>query len=703
LPGDTPNGAAERDANGRLDSWKEIAAYLRRDVKTVQRWERREGLPVHRLHHHSLSSVYAYRTELDAWIERRRVSARAGREEGNGESENLPPINGAESEALGALPPLSAQRAWRGSPWLAALGALLTITAIGWASVRITGSLKTTNAPMRFDIGPPAGTRFAGNTSDPDPVVSPDGTRLVFRATVIDSGRQRLYLRELDQPVARPIEGTDQAVQPFWSPDSQQIGFFSDGELKRIDLTTGRVAVLAAASRPTGGAWLSSGDIVFGADSVEGIQMLEAGSGVPIAVTKVDRSAGQQRHLAPEAAPDGRRFVYLAEYRDPRSNAVWMWTGKASADRHLLNARRMGRFTQGNWFLFFRGQRLIAQRVDLDSTTPMGAAVELPEALDEQDGNARRAGFSVSPSGTLAYWPVTGTPLTRLTWFDRHGAAGEVVGPLGEFPFVALSPGADRVAVQRVDRSSGAPDVWVYDLSTGVATQLTDSPANDEDPVWSPDGTQIVYARHPDLGTPSGLALVDPREPLIHEPVAPAMEGHPTDWSRDGRTIIVQQANRDTQSDVAAWTMPHGPMRPLVNSPFNERHGRLSPDGRYLAYTSDESGRFEVYVKSLEHPGPATRVSEAGGAHPRWRGDGGEIYYLSPVGMVTAVRISPGPRLSTGQAVPLFDARLPLPLAYLDTLYDVTADGQRFLVAAAERPDSTSFTVVVNALIALSR
>jgi Tol biopolymer transport system component len=721
-PDDAANGQAQPDVSaGRLDSWKEVAVYLRRDIKTVQRWERREGLPVHRLHHDKLGSVYAYRDELDAWVAGRRLATNGGHATANGAATGSPARNeapGGEASFPSAkgvahgtdhLHGADAIRVpasrWRPTARrLAAVAAIIAAAAGSWTAGRLGRPGPAGRGRAVFLVEPPAGTVFAGTIVDPEPTISPDGTRIVFRAAERDTGRQRLYLRRLDRATAEKLAGTDQGVQPFWSPDSRYVAFFGGGELKRVDLASGLVTSLAQAPRPEGGAWLASGDIIFNPDEGTGIHMLKGGGGPPVAVTVPDASASQTRHVSPQELPDGRGFLYLAAHDDPRKNAVWMWSGTRGGDRRVVSAPRMGRVAPGGWMLLFRGHRLVAQRLDVGAGTLAGAPVELAEALEADDSNSRRPGFSISSTGVLAYWPVTRTAVTRLTWFDRHGRETGVVGSPGDYPFVELAPDGRHAVVQRTDEASGAPDVWLLELSSGAATRLTASPVNEEDPVWSPDGGEVVFAKHAAVGAAAQLRIVRPRRPLVEERVGTRpVEGHPTDWSRDGRLLVFQRSSAGTLSDVFALPVPDGAPVALVSSPFNERHGRLSPDGRFVAYSSDVSGRLEVYVKTLDQDGAITQVSNASGAHPRWRADGRELFYLSAGGILSAVPVARSSRFSAGRPMPLFDARPPLPLAFLDTLYDAAADGQRFLVAAADRPVTRSFTVVIDALAELPR
>jgi hypothetical protein len=695
----TPPRAQHDPAEGRLDSWKEIAAYLRRDVKTAQRWERRDGLPVHRLHHDRLGSVYAYRHEIDAWT--------AGRDTPPHRSnENAPDADAAAGEPVAADDRRGRAGATQtGRRVTVALAATLATVGASWGLAHLARRSDPSPPRVAFLVEAPPGTVFAGTLIDPEPAISPDGTRIVFRAAARDTGQQLLYLRNLEVTGAEPLGGTEGAAQAFWSPDSRHVAFFAGGALKRIDLTSRLVTGIADAPYPGGGAWLPSGDILFNPDEGEGIHAVRAGGGRPIALTRVDRAAGQRRHMTPEAIPEGEGFAYLAEHADAERNAVWWWRGGGPVpDRRIVVSRRMGLFARGGWFLLFRDGRLVAQRFSSRTGALVGAPRDLGERLERDDANSRHPGCSVSSTGAITYWPASRPPRSRLTWYDRDGREAGTIGSPGDYPFVALSPDGRRAAVQRVDEVTGAPELWLHDLDTGAAVRLTASPLNDEDPVWAPGGEQIVFAHHIGIGAGAELRRVSPAHPLTAEPVAtPTVYGHPTDWSRDGRRIVFQRNGPDEKSGLFAWTLPAGPETALVDSAFNERHGRLSPDGRHLAYSSDASGRLEVYVNDLAGDRATVQVSHGGGAHPRWRRDGRELFYLSAGGVLMAVPMALTPRLSAGRALPLFDARPPLPLPFLDTIYDTTPDGTRFLVAAADGPATRSFTVVINALALLAR
>ena len=698
-------------AGARLDAWKEIAAYLRRDIKTVQRWERRHGLPVHRLQHDKPGSVYAYRTELDAWMAGRdRVHAT---ELDASEADTPAPLQDAGDDRFGALPEHS--HAEGGSPvtlptakgpswiWVSAAGVMV---AAGLAAVIVGPRLSQPSAtapagatPVRFQVGPPLNAAFAGTLVNPDPEVSPDGRLIVFRAAERDSGRQRLYLRALDRPDAEALEGTDDSRLPFWSPDSRHVGFFAGGELKQVALDTRRVTSLARAPGPGGGAWLASGHIVFNPDAGEGLLRLSLADGRSERISVVEAGQGQLRHIAPVVAEDGVSVLYLAEHDEPARNSLWVVTpGEGSASR-IGPLRRMGRPAPGGWFVYFLGSQLVAQRLDVRKRALGGAAVELGDILDRDDATSLYAGLSISTTGVLAYWPVTRSPAARLTWFDRQGHEIGTFGTPGDYPFVSLSPDGGRAALQRVDDTTSAPDLWLHDLAKGIAVRLTAGLGNEENPVWSPTGDELAYARHSTVGGGAEVRRLRPAAPLTDAPLGRRpVAGHPTDWSRDGGRVLVQATRTDSNSDLVAVRLSDGAESVVAGSRFNERHGRLSPDGRDLAYSSDVSGRLEVYVKRLDEGAAVVQVSTGGGSHPRWRADGLELFYLSPMGVVSAVPVVPSPTFTAGPPVPLFDARPPLPLVFLDTLYDVSPDGQRFLVAAAERPAITAFTVVTHAL-----
>lgn len=690
--GDTrPFGAS----SPRLESWKEIAAHLKRGVTTVQRWEKQEGLPVHRLHHEKLGSVYALPSEVDAWWESRRRLL---------EARDSPEPNDVSAGASDPADSSGGGRAIRRTggafrnPRLSRVVPLVVVGACGaavWAAVpHLFGRPAEPPALVRFQIGPPEGAAFAGNSDDPAPAVSPDGQTLVFRAAFTATGRQVLFLRRLDSTVAQALAGTDNAILPFWSPDGKRIGFFADGFLRTLTLATGRVETLAAAPEAEGGVWRGS-DIVFAPGRGSALQFVPETGGPSEPFTRLDASSGELRHSFPAVLPSGEVLFHI-NHSNPARQGVAGTRAALRAQQLIMTGPAMAAPVPSGYLLWFHEGRFRAQAFDARTMSVQGEPLGLAERIDEGPEVWRSPRVSASDS-VLVFWDPKGGPLTRLTWFDRQGRELGTVGPTGHYASIALSPDQAHVAVQRTFQAGGSPDLWLFGVEDGKAVRLTSSPANDEDPVWRTDSAVLAFAKHRGLGEPSDLRRLALARPLDDLPLWRAdLSAHPTDWSRDAKWVVFQMQGRGNRSDI--WMVPAGggEARPLVRSDHDEAHGRLSPDGSHLAYSSDQSGQREVYVRSLGPDGSVHQASNAGGAHPRWRADGSELFYLSATGHIVAVPVTPGVRPRLGTPVQLFHARPVLPLVFSDVTYDVSRDGSRFLVAAGPPVESRPMTVVLN-------
>ena len=698
-----PDRPRDGPSDDRFESWKEIAAYLRRDVKTVQRWERREGLPVRRHLHDKQASVFAFKAELDAWRHRRGPQPN-GFEDGEPDSADGPPAeteagrtvveSHAEQRAIesGAL----GRRARRLRRFAAAAAGIVLVGAAVAIAALVRGRPidRPGGAVARFSIPPPPDTMFAGNMESPAPALSPDGTRFVFRAAHRETGRQLLYLRSLDKPDPVAIDGTDGAVEPFWSPDGTHIGFVVDGRLKTINLLTGWVESLADCPNLAGAAWRHS-EIVFSPEPGSPLFSVPAGGGTPRPFTTLNAPAGEIRHGYPQVLPDGS-VIFFVDHRDAERHGVAAVRKRGDIHRWVVSSDKMMTFAAPGHLVWFQAGALMALAFDHRSLSVAGPAVRLGERIEPDRSGEHGPEVSAS-GGHLVFWDPRGTYASQLTWFDRHGTEIGRIGAPGNFPAISLSPDGRSVAVQRTLGVGVPPDVWVFDLADAKATRLTASAANDEDPVWAPDSSRLAYAAHRGMRQRAALHTIQvarPREDgLLH---ADERGVHPTDWSKDGRWIVFQGLGRATKSDVLMVPASGGAPRTLVGSEFDEMHGRLSPDGRTVAYTSDKTGRREVYVQGLAPDAVVWQVSNGGGAHPRWRADGRELFYLSAQGHIVCVPIGDADGSRPGVPTPLFDARPPLPLAFSDAIYDVTPDGSRFLVAANRHIDSRPITLVLN-------
>ena len=584
---------------------------------------------------------------------------------------------------LAAHPDAAATAGPRVSRGLAVTSAavVVAVLAVGWWFAReappvdrqLRVSLLLPDGASMFPLSPTS--RFA---------LSPDGQRLAFVAARPD-GRPRLFVRTLNQLEATEIAGTDGALLPFWSPDSRSIGFVADGALKRTDLGGGSVRTLARTAAPAAAAWSRDGVILFTPSRTSGVHRIPAFGGEPTPVTLPDGSKGEVAHVAPFFLPDGRHFFYLALTRTASGRSVPGATYVASLDgseppRPIL-ARGSNVAYAGGRLIFGRESTLMAQPFDPTALALGGEPVPIVDRVIKGGFFAYGQGlaFSVSEEGTVAY--QAGEPAVELTWFDRQGRrVGSVGDPLppDAFTDVALARDGRWAAVNTFDVAVQATSVWSYDLERGRRTRLTFEPVDSLAPVLSPDGARLAYASR--RGGPLNL-FVRPVDGggVDVELLANSQDKFPMSWSADGRYLLYV-----VNPPGEVWALPMSGREepfPVVRGPFSVLAAQLSPDGRWIAYASTESGRSEIYVTEFPKPLTKTVVSTAGGDHPRWRADGTELFFRSR-GMLMAARVSiRSARLATEPPQELLDIRQAIgaggPSRYF---YDVTADGQRFLV-----------------------
>ena len=527
---------------------------------------------------------------------------------------------------------------------------------------------------------PPAKTTFArGSFFDGSPVLSPDGRRIVFVLRGGD-GRPRLWVRALEDAAAEPLVGTEGATYPFWSADSRSLGFFADTRLKRTEASGGPPQVLCDAPAGRGGAWNREGVIVFAGPVGTGLFRVSSSGGAPVPATHLDAASHETSHRWPFFLPGGRHFLYTvlrAGASQPEPDGIFLGTLDSNERRQLVAGRSNGAYAPPGYLLFVREGTLLAQPFDVARGEITGAAVPVADPVQTFPPVAIAA-FSVSETGLLAYQPSTAGEASQAVWIDRAGRQSETgiaAGPIGS---LRLSHDGRRVAFQVEDRQ-GRGDLWIHDLGRRVSSRFTFDPANDFDPVWSPDDTSIVFSSNRTGGgdlyrkaTSGGGA----DELLFASDYRKAA----TDWSRDGRTIFFSQFGSTTRQDLWSLSLPDRKAEVVLQTEFFETAGALSPDGRWLAYNSDESGRHEVYVRPFPGPGAKWRISREGGSLARWRGDGKEIFFTTGDGKIMAVDVKTGATFEAGDPKPLFTTRLRRSLA---REYDVTPDGQRFLVAVA--------------------
>ena len=464
---------------------------------------------------------------------------------------------------------------------------------------------------------PPPKTNFArGTFFDGPPVLSPDGRRIVFVLRSED-GRTRLWVRALEDAVAQPLVGTEGATYPFWSADSRSLGFFADTRLKRTESSGGPPQVLCDAPAGRGGAWNREGVIVFAGPAGTGLFRVSASGGAPVPATHLDAASHETSHRWPFFLPGGRHFVYTvlrAGGSQPEPDGIFLGTLGSNERRQLVVGRSNGAYAPPGYLLFVREGTLLAQPFDATRGEITGNAVPVADPVQTFPPVAIAA-FSVSETGLLAYQPGTAGEASQAVWIDRAGRQSETgmaAGPVGS---LRLSHDGRRVAFQVEDRQ-GRGDIWIHDLARRVSSRFTFDPANDFDPVWSPDDTSIVFSSNRTGGgdlyrkaTSGGGA-----EELLF---ASDYRKSATDWSRDGRIILFSEFGSTTRQDIWSLSLPDRKAQVVLQTEFFESAATLSPDGRWIAYFSDESGRQEVYVRPFPGPGAKSRISREGGTCAR--------------------------------------------------------------------------------------
>jgi predicted Ser/Thr protein kinase len=578
----------------------------------------------------------------------------------------------------------SAVRSSRGA-WIAA--ALAAAVALGLAGALYTRPAAS-EPVRRLSVVAPPGTSFAPEEA---PQISRDGTRLLL-VVMDESGNSLLHVRPLDSMESQQLPDTDGASLPFWSPDGRGIGFFADGWLKTIDVTGGPARRLARAPTPRGASWREDGTILFVPFPALGPHRISAqgGNATPIHPRQTDVF-----RWFPEGLPGGDRYLYYAFPRTgPAHIAVENMDG--SQPRIVTTGQSTAMHVPPGYLLFRRGTTLYVLPFDPASAETRGDPIAVVSGVESNPITVHGA-FSASHTGVLAY--LEATPRSQLTRVDRSGRRIEDLGAPGTYNSICASADGARVVADGIGPSVTGMDLWSVSTADPSPRRLTFHEAHDFYHVCAEDGSEVVFAslrdRPPNLYR---MAVDSPGTEtlLVDTPFAKL----PVDWSADKRKVLF--ATISARGDWDLWVLPlDGDRRPspVLTTTAEERDGRLSPDGRWLAYASNESGRFEVYVQSFPPSGPKWQISRDGGGQPQWRGDGRELFYLSADSRITAVAVQAGSRtFDSGSPEPLFATRI----ASLERLtpvaqYAAAADGRTFVVnALSQQALSRAVTVVLN-------
>ncbi len=594
----------------------------------------------------------------------------------------------ARAAAAGKVP-----RNLRILPWVTGALLLLAVAAGTWLVAR-----RAAPAPrMQFAVAVP------NEISISHMALSRDGSMMVFVSPEESSAMPMLFVERVGSPTVTALEGTQGASYPFWSPDRAYIGFFANGKLQKIAVTGGTPQVLAPALAGRGGSWGSKGVIIYTPDAASPIYRVSPdGTGIAL-VTEGIRDARDNSHRWPVFLPDGDHFLFWAgnfgQLKDDRLSGIYM-SSLEGKQRKLVALCRSSFGYDAHHLFYANGQeQLLSVPFDPSSGMVSGSSTLIANAVGFQPATYW-ASFDVAQNGTLIYNTDVGAAQSVLTWTDRSGKELGHVGAPAVVANPTLSPDGSRVAVDISDLKANNVDIWIENTTGAGNMRFTFDPAEEVVGVWSHDGKRLAYRFGADgsgvyVKATSGL---EPEKKLFFDSTSTMNDIEPNSWSADDRQILCRHETRSGDHLELVPAAGGEPTR-LLNSKGNERNGQISPDGRWVAYASDESGEWEIYVVSFPGAAGKWQVSRGGGSEPRWRRDGKEIFYIAPSGMLMAVPVSGELTFASGEPVPLFQVRGRAPISSTDVFtYDVAKDGQRFLVNRYVKPEHVPpLTILLNA------
>jgi eukaryotic-like serine/threonine-protein kinase len=582
--------------------------------------------------------------------------------------------------------------------------AVLLAACVALAVVHL-GQNKTSRQVIRAYIPPPEKSTFAFMGDHTGPVmISPDGTRLVFAALGPD-GRQMLWLRSLDAESGQALAGTEDAAYPFWSPDSRFIGFFAEGKLKTTEAAGGPTQVLCDAPDGRSGSWNREGTIVFARNFNGPLYKISSGGGTPVQVTELDASQQEISHRWSQFLPDGRHFLFWAKSRQGADSGAYVGSLDSKEKKLLFRNPSNVVYAAPGYLLFVRENTLMAQAFDTKQLSLVGNVVPIARGVLVNPPYGR-AILSVSDNGVIVYGgaPLAAEPL-RLRWLDRAGKQISTLGDPSAYANPRVSPDGTKLAVVIKDASRAGTDIWIYDLLHGGKTRLTFDSSLNYSPIWSLDGSQVIYSSTRNNGFPQLYRKAANGEGSDELLLASNTSDFPDEFSPDGRFILYEP----NPAAAELWLLPtSGDRKPAVflggETGGFPGQGTFSRDGKWLAFTEYSGGRRDVYLTSFPGKTGKWQVSAGGGGCPRWRGDGKELFFLgADNASIMAVDLdlkNSTPRIGTPKA--LFPVHLAL-VSYQNRLgsawdpFDVSADGKRFLVNSPDQPQAAEpINVIVN-------
>jgi serine/threonine protein kinase len=541
--------------------------------------------------------------------------------------------------------------------------------------------------------------------------LSPDGRMLAFVSPDEASGANMVSVQRIGSSAITLLPGTEGASYPFWSPDDAFVAFFADGKLKKVALSGGAPQPLATATSGRGGSWSRAGVIVFSPQAAGWLWKINSdGSGLAPVTNKSFDPSRNVSHRWPVFLPDGENFLFtmLTFTSSDDARGIYLDSLKADPKQIVLSRSNLG---YANGYLFYLDDKTSLRATPFDlAKRAVGSDSQVIADQVGYQPSISWGTFSVSENGTIVYNATLGATLSVLTWYDR---AGKELGHIGDIGVVAnptLSPDGSRVAIDIADAKANDVNIWLGDLNRGTNSRFTFDTTEDVGGAWSRDGTMIAYrslqAKDTNLFLKQAQGLQPPR--LIFSVSA---NGHPTDdlipnsWSPDDKLLLATLQPAAGGSQLVLIQPSSGKMTPFLSTASSDSNGQISPDGKWVAYASNESGDWEVYVTTFPAATGKWQVSRGGGTEPRWRGDGKELFYIGPKSMLTAVTVDTRDSFSSGNPTPLFRTQIRAQVSSTDQFsYDVTKDGQRFLVNKYAKPAQVApLHIILNATAGLAK
>jgi serine/threonine-protein kinase len=589
-------------------------------------------------------------------------------------------------DGTGDAPPATAP-AGRRSIALPVFLAALVAAIVSGIAVRLLGPAKPVTAPaevVRTEISPPAGAHLITSLGSRSVALSRDGNLLVYVAQ--DDDARRLYLRPLDRKEAYPLPGTEGAGSPFFSPDGEWIGFFSRNRLKKISVSGSNIVDLCDAPSARGGAWAPDGTIYFPMTQLSGLHRISANGGQPQEFTVPDTEKGELSHRWPQMLPGGSHLVFTVEVQGnfdlAHIEALDLETGER---KFLVKGGSNPKYSATGHLLYARSDALLAVPFDTDSVEVLGPEIHLTEEVLTYV-NSGGSEFDLAPDGTLVYFPMSALTSRNLSRVGMDGTGQPFLDNPMAIYALDVSPDGRRIALC-IQNS----DIWIYDLDRRAMTRLTTDPATDQGPGWSADGRRVMFNSTRAGALNLYIKPVDGSSPATALTASPHDQSNPM-AAHDGRTVLFQQNRPETGWDIWSLDLQEGESRPFLVSEFDEYAANISPDGRWVAYASDESGPLEIFVRPFPGPGGKWQVSTRGGSEPRWAPDGKTLYYRDDTRLVAAsFDGDAGPVI--GRPTTLFERRV-TQIGFARS-YDIMPDGKSFIFIE-EDSDTGTIDLILN-------